>query len=121
MFNSEYAPLFGERLVHGPDGVDYVVRVSGAGVERPDYRNWPAFFVTTLWWRLKPRKAWQVEVFRLGRIGPEYPPVLRERVDQEWIAETRASSLVKDLADGRIGWDRWHTPTPVDAEDGPER
>jgi hypothetical protein len=116
--NSEYVPLFGERLVHGPDGVDYVVRVSGAGVERSNYRNWIPFFLTTLRWRLMPRKAWQVEVYRLGRIGPEYPPVFHERMEQEWIAETKASILVKDLAEGRVGWDRWHAPTrPSDTGD----
>ena len=109
--NSEYAPLFGERLAHGPDGVDYVVRVSGAGVERSNYYNWLPFVLTTLRWRLTRQRAWQVEVFRLGRVGPEYPPVLRERFDQEWLAEARGPSLVRELADGRIGWDRWHTPT----------
>jgi len=90
-------------------------------VARSNYNNWLPFLFTTLWWRMKHRKSWQVEVFRLGRVGPEYPPVVREHLDQEWLAETRGSSLAKDLVDGRIGWDRWHAPTrPVDAGNHPE-
>jgi hypothetical protein len=110
MLNPDYAPLDGEQSVESPDGMQYVVRFSRSGVQRDTYYNWLPYVLSEMSWRLRRRRRWQVEVFRLGRIGLEYPPVLRERVDEQWTAETRASSLVREIGAGQVGWDRWHAP-----------
>jgi hypothetical protein len=99
-----------EQEIQAPDGQWYLVRTSGAGVQRFNMFNMGPSTWTNLVWFLRRRKRWQVEVFQFDGFGVTYPPLLRERFDDVLDADGRADELATSLRQGVVGWDRWHLP-----------
>ena len=110
MRNPRFAPFGDDQSVTGPDGQEYVVRVSGAGVQRQNIFDYLRGVASALWWKLRRRKRWQVEVYRLDRRGVEYPSVLQVSMDTFEAADARAHRIKRDIAVGKLRWDRRHNP-----------
>lgn len=104
--------------IEAPDGQWYLVRTSGAGVQRFNLFNMLPNFVTELAWFLRRRTRWQVEVCQFDGFGVSHPPVLKERFDEVSDADRRAADLAASLREGRIGWDRWQRPVFDDGASG---
>jgi hypothetical protein len=108
-----------EHRVEGPDRQIYLVRVAPKGITRYAFGNPSALWVGVRW-HLRRRKRWATEVYTVGPVAVEEPPVLTETFEDRDAARRRASKLVDQLGAGEIGWDRWHiaktppiqSPTP---------
>jgi hypothetical protein len=103
--NNEFSS---ETRLEGPDHQVYVVRVAAAGV--PRYNMWDTFYalVAGALWGARRRKRWSAQVFTVGRVAVEEPPVLNETFDSREVAEVRASEVIRQITDGDVGWDHWH-------------
>lgn len=101
----------GEVQVESPDGTDYIVRVAGSGVERPNV--WLGYLplFTRLVWFPRKRRRWTVQVFALGAVSIERPALLSETFDSELSAVARSEQVVREISAGKLGWDRWHRRT----------
>ena len=104
--NNEFSE---ERRVEGPDGQFYLVRVAPQGATRYTFGNPSALWVA-LRSRLRRKKRWATEVYTVGRIAVEEPPVHTETFDARDAARTRAGEILRQLGAGEIGWDKWHIP-----------
>jgi hypothetical protein len=99
-------PWSHETRVRAPDGTEYVVRVAGHGIHREAFGN--AGIWTAVLWKLRRRKRWNAEVFRVGRHAVEEPHVLSETYTGRPEAEARAAELEREIVSGHLGWDEWH-------------
>ena len=101
----------GELRVEAPNGAGYIVRVAGSGVERVNL--WPGYFalLTRLAWYVRKPKRWTVQVFALGTLGVQRPPLLDEICDSKTSAVARSEQVAREISAGRLGWDRWHRRT----------